>query len=145
MSEADGAARDAWVLSAFGIDMRQAAPADKAANDGSGAAKPASGNGAAMAGWKAAREKAVTSLKALAAAVDKLDYVDAPEAVILLRSIASNLTAEPSTPQQVAELRRYLETDDIIEEAEEPNGFGMQIALREPLLAALAGLEGKSA
>ena len=140
MSEADGAARDAWVLSAFGIDMRQAAPAAKGADGASGAAKT-SGNGAAMAGWKAARAKAVTSLNALAAAVGKLDYVDAPEAVILLRSIASNLTAEPSTPQQVAELRRYLETDDVIEEAEEPNGFGMQIVLREPLLAALAGLE----
>jgi hypothetical protein len=70
-----------------------------------------------------------------------MDYLDAPEAVILLRAIAANLTEEPSTPQQLAELRRYLETDDVIEEAEEPNGFGIEVSLRAPLLEALSALE----
>jgi hypothetical protein len=120
--------RDGWVLHVLGIDVRSAGALD-------GAAPPA------MAGWKAARGKAVETLRALAGAVDKMDYLDAPEAVILLRAIAANLTEEPSTPQQLAELRRYLETDDVIEEAEEPNGFGIEVSLRAPLLEALSALE----
>jgi hypothetical protein len=93
-----------------------------------------------MAAWKAARGKAVASLHAVAAEVRKLDFERAPEAFILLRAIAANLTEEPATPEQVMELRRYLEDDDIIDEAEEENGFGIEILLREPLLAALDGL-----
>jgi hypothetical protein len=100
-----------------------------------GAATPA------MAAWKAARGQAVAGLNAIVAEVSKMDFVDAPEAIILLRAIAMNLTEEPATRQQVAELRRYLEEDENVAEAEEPNGFGIELDLRGPLLAALAGLE----
>jgi len=96
--------------------------------------------GPALAAWKTEREKALTGLNAIIAEVSGMDFVDAPEAVILLRSIAANLTEEPATRQQVDELRRYLEDDENVEEAEEPNGFGIELALREPLLAALAGI-----
>ena len=93
-----------------------------------------------MAEWQAARATALATLKALEAEVRQMEVEEGPEAVILLRAIQANLTAQPETPQQVAELQRYLETDDIIAEAEEPNGFGITVSLRAPLLAALAGL-----
>jgi hypothetical protein len=93
-----------------------------------------------LAGWRQARGAAVTSLNALADAVAKLDIPEAREATILLRAVRANLTEAPTTARQIAELRRYLETDDVIEEAEHPNGFGITVSLREPLLAALDGL-----
>jgi hypothetical protein len=120
-----------WVLSALGIDMRP-----PAGNQGS-QEKAADG----MAVWKAARAKAVADLHGVAKKVDKLDFPQAPKAVMLLRGIAANLTEEPRTAQQVQELRSFLQNDDNIEEAEQPNGFGIEIALREPLLAALDGLQ----
>ncbi len=58
-------------------------------------------------------------------------------AVILLKSIQMNLPAKLGTPETVRDVRRYLETDDIIADAERPNGFGIKIDLRKPLLAAL--------
>ncbi len=94
----------------------------------------------ALAGWQAARATAMTSLRALEAAVRRMDVPERDRAVILLRAIQANLTEAPTTPRQVAELQRYIETDDIIAEAEDPNGFGITVALRRPLLAALAGL-----
>ena len=93
-----------------------------------------------LSGWRAARATAIASLTALEAAVRGMDVPERGEAIILLRAIRANLTAEPATPQQVAELRRYIATDDIIAEAEDPNGFGIEVNLRAPLLAALDGL-----
>ncbi|MGH7041772.1 MAG: hypothetical protein ACREFY_06540 [Acetobacteraceae bacterium] len=94
----------------------------------------------ALAEWQAARATAMTSLRTLEAAVRQMDVPERDRAVILLRAIQANLTEAPATPRQVAELQRYIETDDIIAEAEDPNGFGITVALRRPLLAALAGL-----
>ena len=67
--------------------------------------------------------------------------MDSTKAIILIKAICANLSEEPATPQQIAELQRYLEDDDIIEEAESPNGYGIQISLRDPLLDALDELE----
>ncbi|HVB67308.1 MAG TPA: hypothetical protein VNE67_05555, partial [Acetobacteraceae bacterium] len=99
----------------------------------------------ALAGWQAARATAMTSLRALEAAVRRMDVPERDRAVILLRAIQANLTEAPTTPRQVAELQRYIETDDIIAEAEDPNGFGITVALRQPLLAALAVLRDAQA
>jgi hypothetical protein len=98
-----------------------------------------------LAGWRTARAAAMASLKALETAVRGMDAPERDAAVVLLRAIQANLTAEPVTPQQVAELQRYIETDDIIAEAEDPNGFGITVELRAPLLAALAGLRADAA
>lgn len=99
----------------------------------------------ALAGWQAARATAMTSLRTLEAAVRRMDVPERDRAVILLRAIQANLTEAPTTPRQVAELQRYIETDDIVAEAEDPNGFGITVALRQPLLAALAGLRDAQA
>jgi len=116
----------AWLHNVLGVD--------RTTGDGGGTAK-------AMAGWQAARGTALGQLKSLENAYRGMDEPEVDEAIILLSAIQANLTAEPGTPQQVAELERYITDDDIIAEAEEPNGFGFQVALREPLLAALAELK----
>ena len=66
-------------------------------------------------------------------------------AIILVRAIRANLTEAPGTPQQVDELERYLKTDAIIVAAETPNVFGIQIALRTPLLQALTAVRSQVA
>jgi hypothetical protein len=99
-------------------------------------------NGAApaMQAWKTARAAALEQLKQLTAAVKGSGDPEADAAIILLRAIQANLTAEPDTPQKIAELERYLQTDDIITEAEAPNGFGLRVELKAPLLASLRQL-----
>jgi hypothetical protein len=94
----------------------------------------------ALAGWEAARGTALASLKALEGAFRGMKHPATDPAIILLRAIQANLTAAPTTPQQVKELATYLTTDSIIKEAEMPNGFGFTVELRAPLMAALAVL-----
>jgi hypothetical protein len=79
-------------------------------------------------------------LKQLEAAYRGFEHPDSDEGIILLRAIQANLTAEPATTRQVDELESYVTSDDIFVEAEEPNGFGITVTLREPLLAAIASL-----
>ena len=103
------------------------------------------GSAGAMTGWQAARSTALASLKALEGAFRAMKQPQTDRAILLLRAIQANLTAEPATPAQVEELERYLSTDRIIEEAEMPNGFGFKVELRVPLLAALAALKREQA
>jgi hypothetical protein len=95
----------------------------------------------AMVGWQAARGAAIASLKALEAAFRAMDQPESTPAIILLRAIQANLTPEPATPAQVRELAAYINTDDVIQEAEMPNGLGVKVELRRPLLLALAALK----
>jgi hypothetical protein len=98
-----------------------------------------------MAGWQAARGTALASLKALESAFRKMKEPETDRAISLVRAIQANLTEAPTTPAQVKELEEYIENDRIIQEAEMPNGFGFTVRLREPLLAALAGLRREPA
>jgi hypothetical protein len=116
----------AWVSRVFGV----------APTGGGG------GAGAGLAAWQTARSTAISTLNKLADAVKTLDIPEATEAVILLRAIRANLTEAPTTSRQIAELRRYLTTDEIITDAQDPNGFGIEVRLREPLLAALDRVAG---
>jgi hypothetical protein len=124
------ALRDA--LDAAGVGVGQVVAPRRA----DGAPAPLEG----MAGWQAARGVALASLKVLEGAFRKMKEPETDRAIILLRAIQANLTEAPTTPAQVTELENYLTTDRIIQEAEMPNGFGFKVALREPLLAALARL-----
>ena len=49
---------------------------------------------------------------------------------MLVQAIIRNLTAKPDNPQAVAELERWLRTDDILEDAEAPNRFGIELDVR---------------
>ena len=123
----DASARAAWLARVLGVTI----PADPATPP--------------LAAWRSARAAAIATLRALESAIRGMEVPQAAPAIILVRAIAANLTESPVTPAQQAALRRYLETDDIIAEAEDPNGFGITVRLRAPLLAALAGLEGQGA
>ncbi len=126
-----------WVERVLGVDVGASTP------PGSGGSTVPGSRG--LAGWRAARTAAINTLKELEAAIRDMDVPERDEAVILVRAIQANLTAEPSTPQQVAELQRYIESDDIFAEAEDPTGFGIKVELRVPLLAALDGLRAETA
>ena len=119
-----------WLRDVLGVDR----------STGGGQGDGGDGTAKAMAGWRTAREAALGQLKSLEDAYRGMDEPEVDEAIILLRAIQANLTAEPATPQQVDELERYITADDLIAEAEEPNGFGFEVALRDPLLAALTEL-----
>jgi hypothetical protein len=95
-----------------------------------------------LAAWKAAREKVVKRRRRIADKINATGDADAPAVVIELLSIVKNLTPKPATPQQVAELDRYLRTDDVITDAEEviPPDFDTP-TIRKPLLAALEGIQ----
>jgi hypothetical protein len=96
---------------------------------------------AALAAWQAAREVVLAQLRDYGAAIVKEHDPEARDAIILFEAIKKNLTAAPTTRQSVLALERYLQTDDILPEAEAPNPFGVTVNIRAPLLAALAGLK----
>lgn len=108
------------------------------------AARPTTGSSPgldqALAGWQAARGTAIGALKALEGAFRTIEHPARDKAIILLKAVQANLTAAPTTPQQIKELAAWLNTDDVITEAEMPNGFGLKVELRRPLLLALAAL-----
>lgn len=95
---------------------------------------------AALADWQARRTPVVESLKRLENAIRAMRDPEGDAAIVLVRAIQANLSPAPATLQAVAELERYLDTDDIIAEAEAPNGFGIPIRIRAPLRPALAAL-----
>jgi len=108
-------------------------------------ASPGDARAAALAAWQAERATVVAALKQLETAIRGMRDPEGDAAIILVKAIQANLTVAPSTPQAVSELDRYLRTDDILDEAEGPNGFGIAIRIREPLLKALAGLRASFA
>lgn len=98
------------------------------------------GNGA-MAVWQSARNQAIAALKQLEAKIRAMEDPESDAAIILVKAIQANLTANPATLQQAAELERYLKTDSAVADAEAPNGFGIAIDIRRPLLEALGKLK----
>lgn len=92
----------------------------------------------ALAAWTQARTAVLAQLLALEKAIRGMKDPEGDAAIILVKAIQANLTARPDSRQAVAELERYISTDDIIDEAQGPNGFGLTVEIRTPLLAALS-------
>jgi hypothetical protein len=105
-----------------------------AANSGgsSGSGKSAA---QAMDEWKARRAAAVNSLKSVATKVANAKHASSAKAIIELQAVIKNLTAEPSTLQQVNELQRWLADDDVVADVCE-----LAEDIRTPLLGALSQL-----
>lgn len=132
-----------WILRILSYDVRRSgAPSSPTAYQSQGrtGSTPDGQDIPGLAAWQSARATAVQSLDQLEAAFRMMDEPEVPKAIILLAAIRANLTPQPATRQQVEELRRYIEQDEKIEEAEMPNGFGFTVSLRTPLLAALSQL-----
>ena len=90
--------------------------------------------------WTAARAKAIAALKEAEAAVRAFEDPDSNGAIVELRAIRANLTEKPETDQQIKELETYIGGDEVVADAEGDNGLGINLQLRQPLLAALATL-----
>jgi len=113
------------------------------ANSGSSAEATASSSGldAALATWQRAREAVIDTLDDLSDALAAARYPESNKAIVLVRAIQANLVERPQSRRKADEIDRYLSTDEIIGHAEGRNGFGIQVRIREPLLAALATLK----
>jgi len=102
---------------------------------GGGNAAPGKNAAQAMDEWKARRAAAVTSLKSVATQVANAKHASSAKAIIELQAVIKNLTAEPSTLQQVSELQRWLADDDVVNDVCE-----LAEDIRTPLLGALGQL-----
>jgi hypothetical protein len=94
----------------------------------------------AIRSWQVQRDEVVVQLRKLGRAIRAVKDPEADAAIVLIEAIVKNLTPRPETSAQVTELQRYLTTDQIIDEAELPNGFGLTVAIRAPLLPPLRAL-----
>lgn len=97
------------------------------------ATKPAAGDLLQL--WAKVRNDAVGILKGVAKDIAELKDPESAKAVMEISAVVKNLTAEPRTSQQVAELVRYLDKDDVVLDVSE---FASDI--RTPLLKVLAQL-----
>jgi hypothetical protein len=104
---------------------------------GSGGSGDDSGKSAAdaMDEWKTRRAAAVTSLKSVATKVAGAKHASSAKAIVELQAVIKNLTAEPSTLQQVKELQQWLTNDDVVNDVCE-----LDQDIRTPLLGALGKL-----
>lgn len=96
-----------------------------------GAAGP--GLNEALALWSQARERAITELKSVARQIADLKDPESGKAVMQISAVVKQLTAEPRTAQQVGELVRYIDKDDVVLDVSD-----MAQDIRTPLLKALA-------
>jgi len=113
----------------------------KETKGGTPSSQPAGDKNGAMAAWQTARGQVIASLKELENKISAMADPEGDAAIVLVKSIQANLTANPVTPRQIAELESYLKTDAVIKDAEAENGFGITIDISKPLLAALAKLK----
>jgi hypothetical protein len=89
--------------------------------------------------WQAARQKAITELKALARKVAATKHGSAVGVVKEIQSILTRLPANPA-PHEIDKLEEFVRHDDTITAAEEIPGRFHDLDIREPLLTALEAL-----
>jgi hypothetical protein len=85
--------------------------------------------------WAKVRETAMASLKQAAKDIAALKDPESTKAIIELNAVIKNITAEPRSKAQVADLIRYIDKDDVVLDVSE---FASDI--RTPLLKALTVL-----
>jgi hypothetical protein len=103
-------------------------------------AQPRETTGDGLGEWTAARAKVLANLRAVVNSIRTIEHPDSVRAAITLEAIAKNITAEPKTPQSVAELKRWLEQDELVAAAEHTPTVLGKLSIRAPLLEALAKL-----
>jgi hypothetical protein len=93
-----------------------------------------------MVRWKAQRTAAITTLKSVATKIASAKHAKSAKAILEIQAVIKNLTAEPSTQQQVTELQNYLGSDDVVNDVCE-----MVEDIRTPLLGVLTDLRAQVA
>ncbi len=86
--------------------------------------------------WTATRTWAIDQLRKVAKSIAEEKQPESAKAIIELKAVISNLTETPNTPQMVAELRRWLEQDDVVSDV-----CNFALDIRSPLLAALPSFD----
>src|SRR5206468_1225357 len=86
--------------------------------------------------WQAARQKAITELKALATKVASTKHGTAVGVLKEINAIINKLPANPA-PKEIAKLKDLISNDDTIAAAEEVPSQFHQLSLKAPLLKAL--------
>lgn len=104
------------------------ATAESATTDQASATNP-------LAKWQSARAKAIAELKSVAKDIADERHADSSGAIIELKAVIANLTAEPTQDRQIDELERYLEQDEVVIDVCE-----LAYDIRPSLLEALAEL-----
>jgi hypothetical protein len=100
--------------------------------------KGSAGIAAAMETWKTRRAAVTTSLRSTAAKIASAKHPNSAKAIMEIQSVVKNLTAEPSSLQQVAELQSWLGTDAVVNDVCE-----LVEDIRTPLNAALDELRSR--
>ena len=85
-----------------------------------------------MADWKTRRATAVGKLKDVATRIASAKHASSGKAILEIQAVMKNIPAEPATLQQVAETRRWLSTDDVVNDVCE-----LAADVRTPLLVPL--------
>jgi hypothetical protein len=110
---------------------------EKLLQAGAGAAPETS---AAMKQWQAERSIAITKLNEVARQIADAKHPQSDNALMELKAVIANITAEPNTLQKVLELEAYLDQDDVVLDICQ---FSEDI--RTPLLGVLAQLKTRIA
>jgi hypothetical protein len=109
--------------------LKTRAPANKPSNPGD-----------ALTDWQARRNTAIASLKAVAGKIAAAKHPSSTRAIIEIQGVIKNLTAAPSTLQQVTELQNWLNTDEVVQDVCE-----LAEDVRTPLLGSLERLHAELA
>jgi hypothetical protein len=96
--------------------------------------------GGGLGEWTSARARVLANIRDVVDTIRTIEHPDSIRAVVTLESIAKNITAEPKTPQSIAELQRWLEQDELVAAVEKTPDVLGKLSIREPLLKALATL-----
>jgi hypothetical protein len=111
---------------------------------------PTGANGAAtpdaaatLQHWQAACTEVKNQIRKVEAEIVKAKHPNSAKAVMRLESILKNLGDDPSTQQDVLELERWIEGDDVITRVEVPNAWGIPVKVREKLLPVLGTLKSQ--
>jgi hypothetical protein len=114
-------------------DQGDPAEQDKGGSVGShGGSTGAAALEVALTDWQRAREAAITALKMAAKEIAEMRDPESAKAILEIQAVIKNLTERPASAQQVAELTRYVDQDDVVLDVSE---FASDI--RTPLLRAL--------
>jgi hypothetical protein len=113
---------------------------EEGGDEGSEAKAEAASGGDAMADWQAARATALASLKAVATKIGAAKHASSTKAIIEISAVMKNISAAPSSLQQVTELQHYLGSDDVVNDVCE-----LAEDIRTPLLRVLGRLRAQVA
>ncbi len=93
--------------------------------------------------WQSAAQRARFQVRRLQTAIRLIEHTTSPEVVDLLDEVVEELETDPASRVEAETLLAYIRTDDVVARAEEPNPFGVEVKIREPLLTALERLRNE--